>query len=210
MGSATGGVAASYTSRSTFGSDRFYTAMERRPRQARPGITGPMQMRSMLIVFAGLPGTGKSSVARGLAQKLDAVWLRIDSIEQAILESGVLPGSIDDAGYRAAFAVAGDNLRLGRIAVTDSVNDWMVTRNAWRDIGVRAGVRVVEVELVCSDPQEHRRRIETRTSDVPGLVLPDWAAVAERDYHPWNREHLTIDIAGSSVDDCVNQVLAAL
>jgi predicted kinase len=89
----------------------------------------------MLIVFAGLPGTGKSSVARELAGKLDAVWLRIDSIEQAIRDSAVLPGSIDDAGYRAAFAVAGDNLRLGRVIVADSVNDWMVTRDAWRDLG---------------------------------------------------------------------------
>ncbi len=169
-----------------------------------------MQMGSMLIVFAGLPGTGKSSVAREVARKLDAVWLRIDSIEQAIRDSGVLPGSIDDAGYRAAFAVAVDNLRLGRSVVTDSVNDWMVTRDAWRDIGVRAGARVIEVEMVCSDPKEHRRRIETRTSDVSGLVLPDWAAVTERDYHPWNREHLTIDTAGSSVGDCVNQMLAAL
>jgi predicted kinase len=96
-------------------------------------------MRSMLIIFAGLPGAGKSSVARELAGKLDAVWLRIDSIEQAIRESGVLPGSIDDVGYRAAFAVAGDNLGLGRIVVTDSVNDWMVTRDAWRESGVRAG-----------------------------------------------------------------------
>ena len=169
-----------------------------------------MQMRSMLIVFAGLPGTGKSSVARELAGKLDAVWLRIDSIEQAIRDSAVLPGSIDDAGYRAAFAVAGDNLRLGRVIVADSVNDWMVTRDAWRDLGVRAGARVVEVEMVCSDPQEHRRRIETRATDVPGLVAPDWAAVMERDYQPWNREHLTIDTAGSSVDHCVNQLLAAL
>jgi predicted kinase len=169
-----------------------------------------MQMRSTLIVFAGLPGTGKSSVARELAGKLDAIWLRIDSIEQAIRDSAVLPGSIDDIGYRVAFAVAGDNLRLGRVIVTDSVNDWMVTRDAWRDLGVRAGARVVEVEMVCSDPQEHRRRIETRAIDVPGLVAPDWAAVMARDYQRWNREHLTIDTAGSSVDDCVNQVLAAL
>jgi predicted kinase len=163
----------SFQCRLSANTDRFYTALERRPRQAPSGITGPMQMRSMLIIFAGLPGAGKSSVARELAGKLDAVWLRIDSIEQAIRESGVLPGSIDDVGYRAAFAVAGDNLGLGRIVVTDSVNDWMVTRDAWRESGVRAGARVVEVEIVCSDPQEHRRRIETRASDVPGPVLPD-------------------------------------
>jgi predicted kinase len=201
---------AACTSPSTSGTDRFYTAIESRPRQTPSGMPGPIQMRSMLIVFAGLPGTGKSSVARELAGKLDAVWLRIDSIEQAIRDSAVLPGSIDDAGYRAAFAVAGDNLRLGRAIVTDSVNDWMVTRDAWRDLGARAGARVVEVEVICSDPQEHRRRIETRATDVPGLVVPDWAAVMGRDYQPWNREHLTIDTARSSIDDCVNQVLAAL
>jgi predicted kinase len=85
-----------------------------------------------LIVFAGLPGTGKSSIARGLAKQLGAVWLRIDSIEQAIRESAIAPGSVEDAGYRAAYAVAEDNLRLGRDVIGDSVNDWMLTRNAWR------------------------------------------------------------------------------
>ena len=67
-----------------------------------------------LIVFAGLPGSGKSSIARALAKKLGAVWLRVDSIEQAIRESVLAPGSVEDAGYRAAYAVAEDNLRLGR------------------------------------------------------------------------------------------------
>jgi predicted kinase len=46
----------------------------------------------MLIVFAGLPASGKSSIARALAQDLGAVWLRIDSIEQAIRESGAVLG----------------------------------------------------------------------------------------------------------------------
>ena len=59
-----------------------------------------------LIVFAGLPGTGRSSIAPGLAMEIGATWLRIDSIEQAIRESGIKPGSIDDAGYRAAYAPA--------------------------------------------------------------------------------------------------------
>jgi predicted kinase len=117
-----------------------------------------------LIVFAGLPGSGKSSIARGLAGQLEAVWLRIDSIEQAIRESALAPASVDDAGYRVAYAVAEDNLRLGRDVIGDSVNGWMLTRNAWRDVGLRAGAQVVEVEILCTDLDEHRRRIETRAS----------------------------------------------
>ncbi len=165
---------------------------------------------AMLIVFAGLPASGKSSIARGLARKSGAVWLRIDSIEQAIRESGAVPGSPGDAGYRAAYAVAEDNLRLGRDVIGDSVNPWMPTRNAWRDAGLRAGAQVVEVEIVCSDIEEHRRRVETRTSEVPGLILPDWQAVIGRDYHPWDRDRLTVDTAGRSVTDCIYLVLAAL
>jgi predicted kinase len=165
---------------------------------------------AMLIVFAGLPASGKSSIARGLARKSGAVWLRIDSIEQAISESGAVPGSPGDAGYRAAYAVAEDNLRLGRDVIGDSVNPWMLTRNAWREAGLRAGAQVVEVEIVCSDIEEHRRRVETRTSEVPGLILPDWQAVIGRDYHPWDRDRLTIDTAGRSITDCIYLVLAAL
>ena len=165
---------------------------------------------SRLIVLAGLSGSGKSSIARGLAKEIGAVWLRVDSIEQAIRESGMAPGSLDDAGYRAAYAVAQDNLRLGHDVIGDSVNPWMLTRNAWRDAGLRVGARVIEVEIVCSDPEEHRHRVETRANEVPGLVLPDWHAVMERDYHPWDRDHLRIDTAGRGVATCVELVLAAL
>ena len=96
-----------------------------------------------LIVFSGLSGTGKSSVARVLAQEIGAVWLRIDSIEQTIRDSGAVTGSLDEAGYRAAYAVAEDNLRLGRDVIGDSVNPWMLSRNVWRAVGIRAGARVI-------------------------------------------------------------------
>jgi chloramphenicol 3-O-phosphotransferase len=120
-----------------------------------------------LIVFAGLPGSGKSSIARGLAKQLGAVWLRIDSIEQAIRESAIAPPSVTSA-------------------------------------------QVVEVEILCTDLDEHRRRIETRASETPGLILPDWNAVIGRDYHSWDRDHLAIDTAGRSIAACVELVLAAL
>ena len=166
--------------------------------------------RPTLIVFSGLPGSGKSSIASGIALKIGAVWLRIDSIEQAIRDSGVAAGSLDDAGYRAAYSVAEDNLRLGNDVVGDSVNPWPLTRNAWRDAGLRAGAQVLEIETLCTDFDEHRRRVETRASEVPGLNLPDWQAVSERDYHPWDRDRLTIDTAGRSVATCIERVLAAL
>lgn len=123
----------------------------------------------MLIILSGLPGTGKTTIALELARQLGAVHVRIDSIEQALCESRAVQ-SVDDAGYRVAYALAEDNLTIGRTVIADSVNPWSVTRDAWRAAAKRAGVGAVEVEVVCSDVQEHRSRVETGTADVPGLV----------------------------------------
>jgi len=163
-----------------------------------------------LIVLAGLPATGKSSIARELAREIGAFWLRVDSIEQAIRNSGIVSGSLDDAGYRVAYALVEDNLRLGRDVIGDSVNPWMLTRNAWRDAGLRAGAEVIEIEIQCTDAREHRRRIETRQSEVLGLALPKWADVLARDYRPWDRKRLTIDTAAASLAACVELALAAI
>jgi predicted kinase len=164
----------------------------------------------MLIILGGLPGVGKTTLARELARQLGAVHVRIDSIEQAIRASGVVAGSLDDAGYRAGYAIAEDNLSLGHTVIADCVNPLPVTRNAWVDVASRARVGATEIEITCSDPQEHRRRVETRTTDVPGLRLPTWQEVVERDYRPWDRERIVIDTAHAGVEQNLKTLRAAL
>ena len=178
--------------------------------QAAAVRDGGSATRANLISFSGLPGTGKSTVARKLASRLGAVWLRVDTIEQAILESGVLRGGVEEAGYRAAYRVAEDNLRLGLSVVADCANDCMLARDAWRDVGLRAGAAVVEIEVICSGVDEHRRRVETRVADVPGLSLPSWQGTIGRKFEPWNRARFIVDTAKRSADHCVAAILAAL
>lgn len=101
----------------------------------------------MLVAFGGLPGVGKSTIARELARQLGAVYLRIDTIEYPIRESRDLHGSVGGTGYEIAYGLAGDNLRLGLTVVADSVNPLPLTRNAWRDVARRADVPIVEVEV---------------------------------------------------------------
>jgi predicted kinase len=165
---------------------------------------------NQLIIIGGLPGVGKTVIARELARLIGAVYLRVDSIEQAIRSSGVLSQPVIDAGYRVAYAVAEDNLRNGRTVVVDSVNPLNLTRDAWVGVANRVQVRALEVEVICSDVDEHRRRVETRIADIPGLKLPTWEEVAGREYHSWNREHLLIDTAGRTVEQNVEAIRGVL
>ena len=75
----------------------------------------------MPIICGGLPGTGKSTLDRQLAERLGAVNLRIGTIERAIAD-GDEAGSIDDDGYRVACPLAEDNPRLGRTVIGGSVH----------------------------------------------------------------------------------------
>ena len=108
----------------------------------------------MLLILGGLPAVGKTAIATGLARAIEAVHLRIDSIEQALRNSSVSISGPE--GYEVAYAIAEDNLRLGRTVITDSVNPIEVTRAAWRTVAQRAGTRHIEIEIVCSDKAEHR------------------------------------------------------
>jgi predicted kinase len=161
----------------------------------------------VLIVLSGLPGVGKTTIARELARATGAVHVRIDAIEQALRNAG---REVQGEGYAVAYAVAEDNLRLGRLVVADCVNPWPLTRREWRSVADRAGVRAVDVELVCSDADEHRRRVESRSADITGHRLPTWPEVGGRDYRPWDGERLVIDTARLNVEQSIRTILSAV
>lgn len=163
----------------------------------------------MLIVFSGLPGTGKTTIARSLATRLDATYLRIDTIEQAIRNAGVLANDVGTSGYRVANELAMNNLRPGHSVVVDCVNPVAESRQAWADIAARSGVPLLNIEVICSDPHEHRRRVEHRQSDITGLTPPSWSSVVNHEYEAWTQPILRLDTASLSVDQAVKIILGA-
>lgn len=160
----------------------------------------------MLITFGGLPGTGKTTLAKQLSRRISANYLRIDTLEQGLRTIPDFPEKYPELGYSLAYSLAKENLSLGQLVVTDSVNPIELTRKAWAKIAQEASVPLIEIEIICSDPIEHRRRVETRTSDIPGLRLPTWEQVITREYDPWITPHLIIDTAIQAPDSCLLQI----
>ena len=155
----------------------------------------------MLIALGGLPGAGKSTVAMLPAERVGAVHLRIDTIEQAMRNAGFTVSGPE--GYLAARDLARDNLRLGHTVIVDAVNPLAITRDYWRETAAQMKVKLVEIEVICSDEHELRRRVESRTADIPGHVLPTWQQVLDRHYEPWTTAYV-IDTAGRTVEQAVS------
>jgi predicted kinase len=135
------------------------------------------------VVFAGLPGSGKSVLARGVADAIGATYLRIDSIESAIVAT-LMPFRDNPVGYVIAERVAADQLAGGRDVVADAVNGVAAARDGWVALAERTGATLQFVEVRCSDAAEHRRRVESRGPEMPGQGVPTWDQVQRRRFEP--------------------------
>jgi predicted kinase len=163
----------------------------------------------VLIVVSGLPATGTSTVASALVRRTRFAYVRVDRIEQAIIDSTGLSQPLGPAGYMVAYGVAAEQLRHGVSVVAECVNPLAITRDAWRGVAEDSGARVLEVELICTDEAAHAERARTREVDIPGLALPSWQQITGREYEPWDRAHLIIDTAIEPPAGAVAAILGA-
>ena len=176
---------------------------------ATPQLKHQTYMKNpVLYIFSGLPGAGKSTLAKKLAQTTGATYLRIDTIEQAIRD--LCDFKVEGEGYRMSYRIASDNLKIGHSVIADSCNPIELTRNEWNEVAINANANFINIEIICSNKNEHKQRVETRISEVAGLELPSWEKVENREYHPWNSECITIDTSNKSIDTCSQELLKAI
>lgn len=163
-----------------------------------------------LLVFGGLPGCGKTTLARCVAAELSATYIRIDTIEHAVKHSMLQPDDVIDTGYTVGCALAKDNITIGNNVVTDAVNPIAITRDAWKQIATETQCTLIQVEIICTDLKEHQHRVETRAVSLPQIKLPTWSEVIERDYEIWHDADIIIDTAGRSVAKSSSELMQAI
>lgn len=137
----------------------------------------------VLVVTAGLPGSGKSTIAEIIAGRLGTTAISVDPIESAILKAGIdsdQPTGL--AAYLVAERMAEQVLVNGHSVIVDAVNAVEPARLQWRDLAERCGVKLRIVETVCSDTELHEERLANRT----GLVAAAHAVEQSiEDYAEW-------------------------
>ncbi|MEM8653239.1 MAG: AAA family ATPase [Pseudomonadota bacterium] len=161
---------------------------------------------SILVSFSGLPGVGKTTLAKALAARVKAIHLRVDSVEAAMKNSVLRIHSAEDAGYLALANIANDNLLLGFDVIVDTVNPIEITRKLRSETAAAGGAHLLNVEVICSDQTLHRDRVEGRESDIKGLVVPDWQQVCSRTFEAWQQDRVTVDTSAESIERCVARI----
>ncbi len=164
--------------------------------------------KPVLYIFSGLPGTGKTTLAKNLSTKLNATYVRIDTIEQAL--RNLFGITVEGEGYALAYQVAAENLRLGMSVVADSCNPLELTRREWEDVASKEKSKFLNIEVKCTDLAEHRSRVESRVSSLAGHEVPSWEDVMNREYHQWRTHRLEIDTAKRSVEESFNELISQL
>lgn len=156
-------------------------------------LTHARRARVRLVMVGGLPGTGKTTVARMAAQYLGARLLRADEVRKDI--AGLAPGehtvgAVDaglygpqrtEATYHALRERAAEALALGHSVVLDATHARADHREAVREMAAATSAELLEVCCVAARPVavdriEARARAGTDASDATEAVYDAMAA----------------------------------
>jgi predicted kinase len=162
-------------------------------------------MKPRLFIFSGLPGAGKTTLAKAIAAHYQAAYFRLDTIEHGLKE--VCSLNVQGEGYRLTYRIVADNLVIGNNVVVDCCNPWELTRNEWEQVAVANQCKYLNIEILCANKAEHKSRVQHRDNDIAGFTLPTWEEVEKRDYQAWNKERMTIETSGKEIEECVRELI---
>jgi predicted kinase len=156
-----------------------------------------------LIIFSGLPGTGKSRLAEAVGRELGIPVFAKDWLEATLVRSELQPikeeKPLGFAGYELLTILAKRQLMLGQSVILDSVAASSSIRSSWRQVSDEYGADRRVIECICSDESLHRARLKDRKRDIPGWHELEWSEVerVKRYYVPWAEDRLVLDMSNS-------------
>jgi len=172
-----------------------------------------------LVVVGGVPGTGKSTLAERIADRLDFVVLRSDEMRKDLLGlghqeraaaaygEGAYDAATTDATYRGLLDRARAALALGESVILDA--SWSEAPRRAAAARVAEEVRADLVELRCEAPVEVLvRRITQRRAGGGDAsdATPEIAAAMQAAFDPWPTAHV-VSTAGDEQESLSSALL---
>jgi predicted kinase len=160
-----------------------------------------------LIVFSGLPGAGKSTLAEGVARELRIPAFSADWLLGSLTPfGGYRVERRQEMGAELLTTLALRQLIFGQSAILDSPSEDPRMRHRWRTLARKTGSDFKVIVCACPDRQVHRMRLDNRRRGIPGWHDGgNWPSVERRisEFIPWENDALFINTMDSHVSNVV-------
>ena len=145
-----------------------------------------MSFPPLLLVFTGLPGCGKTTLARRVANALSIPLLSKDRVQSALVQQNLAPRATAD-GYLLILNLAEEQLSLGVSCILDAVFPLPGFRQSLEEIATRHGARLRVIHCICSDEFVWKQRMQGRTQYHDYWTPVGWEEVERLKaiYEPW-------------------------
>ncbi len=147
--------------------------------------------KPLLVVLCGLPGSGKSVVAREIAQRIDGVLLRTDVVRRELFPTRRYTEDETARVYEEILARSAQYLRQGSSVVLDGTFSKEKWRTKAREMADAAGVPMRLVEVV-SSPEVVEARLAARTGDASEADVRVHREF-QHSFEPIREPHIVID-----------------
>lgn len=151
-------------------------------------------MEPTLILFAGMPGSGKTTLARMVARELRLPIFSKDRMQRVLRDHHLTAENTGD-GYYIILDLADEQLNLGVSVILDATFPLDHFRTVANEIALRHSAHFCAIYCYNSDDDVWRKRMEKRVQYVPGWRPVGWEDVLRMRtyYQPWGDNALALD-----------------
>jgi predicted kinase len=149
-----------------------------------------------LILFSGIPGTGKSTLAEAVGRELQTPVFALDWLLGSLRPHGVLTNeNMAAVSDSLMMTLVRRQFMLGQSAILDFPAHTKEIRVKWQSFAQEQSAKFRGIETICSDVDLHRQRTEGRVRSIPGWHEITWTHVEKmrERYEAWDEPHLIVD-----------------
>ncbi len=147
----------------------------------------------MLIMVCGLPGTGKTTLAKAVAEKTGAVHVSSDSVRMKMLEKRTYSDEEKEKVYDAMLEEAGKQLGKGKSVVLDATFYRKELRDMARKVAEKAGSDFFIVECLTHEGLLKERIFSRKREETESEADFEVYKKVKTVFEPIEDEHLAVD-----------------